>query len=239
MNFKNLIIAGSLSIALTACASVSESIPTVKVERKKPNRIQTVDASYSSSAAKVQKAEAPVVCENENMRKRAADNNSKNDTARLLIMEDGSRSNTVLADVTVNCKDYFENRGLWAGASSGNIQATSSQRIVSSAGNRRTINLPRTPQVTRPAAQHAIAAAPLPVQAEPEPEIVNRAEMIQASTKRTSQSRFHSVMPGDTMYSIGRRYCTDVKTLKRINEIYDASRISPQQLIKLPGDSCF
>ena len=92
-----------LTFGLTACSSVSEKIPTVKIERKKPKIVKEV--SYSAPA--VQKAEAAMVCDNDNMRARAADKDKNNDTARVLILEEGNRSSQVLADVEVNCRDYF------------------------------------------------------------------------------------------------------------------------------------
>ncbi len=48
-----------------------------------------------------------MVCENANMRAKAADKNMNNDTARVLILEEGKRSSNVLADVEINCRDYF------------------------------------------------------------------------------------------------------------------------------------
>jgi len=51
-----------------------------------------------------------MVCENDNMRGRAADRNMKNDMARVLILEEGGRSSNVIADVEVNCRDYFQSQ---------------------------------------------------------------------------------------------------------------------------------
>ena len=92
-----------LTFGLTACSSVSEKIPTVKIERKKPKIVKQV----SYTAPVVQKAEAAMVCDNDNMRARAADKDKNNDTARVLILEEGNRSSQILADVEVNCRDYF------------------------------------------------------------------------------------------------------------------------------------
>ena len=93
-------------LAMTACSTVTDKIPTVKIERKKPKVIQTTQANYT--APKVHKAEAALVCENENMRARSADKNLKNDTARVLVLEEGGRSSNIIADVEVNCRDYFQ-----------------------------------------------------------------------------------------------------------------------------------
>ena len=51
-------------LGLSACTSVTDNIPTVKIERKKPKVIQTTQANYT--APKVHKAEAALVCENDN-----------------------------------------------------------------------------------------------------------------------------------------------------------------------------
>jgi len=97
----------SFSGGLSACSTVTDSIPTVKIERK-PQRIKTVQ-TVRYEAPKVQRAEAAMVCDNDNMRARAADRDSKNDTARLLVLEDGKRSSNIIADVEINCRDYFQN----------------------------------------------------------------------------------------------------------------------------------
>ena len=68
-------------LGLSACASVTDNIPTVKIERKKPKVIKTTQANYTTP--KVHKAEAALVCENDNMRARSTDRNLKNDTARV------------------------------------------------------------------------------------------------------------------------------------------------------------
>ena len=89
------------SAALSACASVMD----------RTSAVQTTQADYrqSYSQPKVQRAEAPIVCENENMRNRAADQNRNNDTARVLILEESDRSSNIIADVQINCQDYFQN----------------------------------------------------------------------------------------------------------------------------------
>ncbi len=96
----------SLSGGLSACSTVTDNIPTVKIERK-PKRVKTVQA-VSYAPPKVQRAEAAMVCDNDNMRNRAADRNSNNDTARVLILEENQRSSNIIADVEVNCRDYFQ-----------------------------------------------------------------------------------------------------------------------------------
>jgi len=106
----------TISGGLTACSTVTDNIPTVKIERKKKtNPVTVVETQHqihqaSYSAPKVQKAEAAMVCENDNMRRRAADRDLKNDMARVLILEEGGRSSNIIADVEVNCRDYFQSQ---------------------------------------------------------------------------------------------------------------------------------
>ncbi len=96
----------SLSGGLSACSTVTDSLPTVKIERK-PKRVKTVQTVRYEKPI-VQRAEAAMVCDNDNMRNRAADKNSSNDTARVLILEENKRSSNIIADVEVNCRDYFQ-----------------------------------------------------------------------------------------------------------------------------------
>ena len=95
----------SFAGGISACSTVTDNIPTVKIERK-AKRVKTVETRHtveqaSFTAPKVQRAEAAMVCENDNMRGRAADRNMKNDRARVLILEEGGRSSNVIADVEV------------------------------------------------------------------------------------------------------------------------------------------
>ncbi|WP_371395566.1 LysM peptidoglycan-binding domain-containing protein [Fretibacter rubidus] len=206
----------AVTLMITGCASVSESIPTVKVVRKKPQTVATVMSQYQQAFPTVQRAEAPMVCDNDNMRARAADNNAKNDTARVLILEDNDRSNTVLADVTVNCKDYFENRGQWAGYAQSQPQAPvfgapMTPQTVSTTPTQAQIDTIQAPQVVRP-------------------------QTIKASTVTNiaTNQRMYRIRTGDNLYRIARNNCTDAETLAQMNNIYDASRISPGQMIRLP-----
>jgi len=87
----------TLAGGLSACSTVTDNIPTVKIERK-AKRVKTVETRHQVQAAsytapKVQKAEAAMVCENDNMRGRAADRDMKNDMARVLILERAVISN--------------------------------------------------------------------------------------------------------------------------------------------------
>lgn len=202
------IIIGAL--AITSCASVTETIPTVKVVRKKPKTVATVMAQYQQATPTVQRAEAPMVCDNANMRERASDNNSHNDSARVLILEDNANSNTVLADVVVNCKDYFANRTQYSRNAAIVQASTPAYRIAP------------TPASSVPARAYHQAA--------PAQQIIAASSV----TKTTNNQRMYRIRSGDTLYRIARNNCTDADTLADMNNIYDASRIAPGQMIRLP-----
>jgi len=209
----------TLTGGLTACSTVTDNIPTVKIERKKKKRVKTVEtrpqvqqASYSAS--NVQKAEAAMVCENDNMRGRAADRNMKNDMARVLILEEGGRSSNIIADVEVNCRDYFQSQ---RASSTRTLQNIPTYTITQSAP------MPAyTPQTHRP-----VIAAP----AQP--------QTIKASTRiEAADGYYYSIKRGDTLYRIARDNCSSVKDISRLNGISDPTKIEIQQIIRLPAKKC-
>mgnify|MGYP000250574750 CR=1 FL=1 len=63
-----------------------------------------------------------------------------------------------------------------------------------------------------------------------------QARTIQASTVTNiaTNQRMYRIRSGDNLYRIARNNCTDADTLAEMNNIYDASRISPGQMIMLP-----
>jgi len=209
----------TLTGGLTACSTVTDNIPTVKIERKKKKRVKTVEtrpqvqqASYSAS--NVQKAEAAMVCENDNMRGRAADRNMKNDMARVLILEEGGRSSNIIADVEVNCRDYFQS------------QRASSVRTAQSVPTYTITQSAPTPAYT-PHAHRPVIAAP----AQP--------QTIKASTRiEAADGYYYSIKRGDTLYRIARDNCSSVKDISRLNGISDPTKIEIQQIIRLPAKKC-
>ena len=62
------------------------------------------------------------------------------------------------------------------------------------------------------------------------------APVIEVRTQPTSLT--HRVRSGDTLYDIARSYCTGWKTVADANGLRDASRISPGQLLRIPGGGC-
>jgi|GEM_PF-2176882 len=212
---------------LSACSTVTDNIPTVKIERKKKTNPVTVvetqhqihQASYSTN--KVQKAEAAMVCENDNMRSRAADRDMKNDMARVLILEEGGRSSNIIADVEVNCRDYFQS------------QQSQSFRTVQTVPIYTVTQSAPMPAYT-PQSQQTVIAAPAPAiaqQAKP--------QTIKASTRiEAADGYYYSIKRGDTMYSIARDNCTSVKDISRLNGIADPTKIEIDQIIRLPAKKC-
>ena len=220
-------LALTLAGGLTACSTVTDNIPTVKVERKKKTkRIKTVEAQHqvqhaSYSSHKVQKAEAAMVCENDNMRSRASDRNMKNDMARVLILEEGGRSSNIIADVEVNCRDYFQ------------AQRSNSVRTVQTTPSYTAVQSAPMPAYT-PQAQRTVIAAPAPA-------IAPRAkpQTIKASTRiEAADGYYYSIKRGDTMYGIARENCSSVKDIARLNGISDPTKIEIHQIIRLPAQKC-
>jgi len=216
----------SITGGLSACSTVTDNIPSVKIERKKNKRVNTVETRHqiqqaSYSAPKVQKAEAAMVCENENMRGRAADRNMKNDMARVLILEEGGRSSNIIADVEVNCRDYFEN------------QRASSLRTVETVPTYTITQSAPMPAYT-PRSSRAIIAAPAPTIApRTKPQTLKASARIEAA-----KGYYYSIKRGDTLYGIARDNCSSVKDISRLNGISDPTRIEIHQIIRLPAKKC-
>ena len=218
-----LTIAGGVS----ACSTVTDNIPTVKIERKKKTKPVTVvetqhqihHASYN--APKVQKAEAAMVCENDNMRSRAVDRDMKNDMARVLILEEGGRSSNIIADIEVNCRDYFQSQQL---QNFRTVQTVPTYTVTQSAP---------MPAYTQQSRQTVIAA--------PAPAIAQQAKpkTIKASTRvEAADGYYYSIKKGDTLYGIARENCSSVKDISQLNGIADPTKIKIHQIIRLPAKKC-
>ena len=212
-------------IGLSACASVTDNIPTVKIERKKPKVIQTTQANYT--APKVHKAEAALVCENDNMRARSADRNLKNDTARVLVLEEGGRSSNIIADVEVNCRDYF--------------QSTRPHTIQTRSASTLPQNSPNTVYVS-PQSQTAnyTQSVPQPViKAAAPPQKIQQPQVIKASSNiQAADGYYYSIKKGDTLYRIAKDNCSSVMDISALNGIYDPTKIEVHQIIRLPAKKC-
>jgi len=70
---------------LIGCSSVSDSIPTVKIEKRK-QKASVMAASYMMKA--------------------------NNDAVRVMVVEDGDTGSRVLSEVEVDCRDYFLRKSL-------------------------------------------------------------------------------------------------------------------------------
>jgi len=223
-------LALTLAGGLSACSTVTDNIPTVKIERKKNKRVKTVETHHqiqqaSYSAPKVQKAEAAMVCENDNMRSRAADRNMKNDMARVLILEEGGRSSNIIADVEVNCRDYFQSQRATSvrPATVRTVQSDPAYTVTQSAP------MPAyTPQNYR-----TVITAPAPTASRTQPRTVNASTRVEAA-----DGYYYSIKRGDTMYSIARDNCSSVNDIARLNNIADPTKIETRQIIRLPAKKC-
>lgn len=230
---------------LSACSTVTDNIPTVKIERKKKTkRVETVEtrqtvqqASYS--APKVQKAEAAMVCDNDNMRRRAADGNMKNDMARVLILEEGGRSSNIIADVEVNCRDYFQSqqsrtiRAVSTTPAYTVTQSVPAYTVTQASPAYRVTQSAPMPAYT-PQSRQTVITAPAPVAAQrPKP------RMIKAATRvEPADGYYYSIKRGDTLYGIARDNCSSVQDISRLNGIADPTKIETHQIIRLPAKKC-
>jgi len=129
-------------------------------------------------------------------------------------MEDNGNSNTVLADVKVNCKDYFDNMDQWSNMRTVSVTSTNTQAIESPSVIQ---NIPSQNNIVHEATKSYVT---------------------QAVSQTKAATKSYRIRSGDNLYQIARRHCTSFETLADINEIYDPSRISPGQVIKLPKSSC-
>jgi LysM repeat protein len=157
----------------------------------------------------VQRAEAAMVCDNDNMRARAADRNLKNDTARVLILEEGGRSSNIIADVEVNCRDYFQNADYNAQATPVPVYRTVRPSSGTTAARPIIIDLKRPPKLVK-------AVAPV----------------------RAAKGYYYSIKKSDTLYRIARDNCSSVQDIARLNGISDPAAIEIDQIIRLPAKKC-
>lgn len=206
---------------LLACASVSENGQTVKIVKPATSKAVT-SASYTSP--QVMQAEAPLVCDNPSMRARVADKNRKNDSARLLIVEEGSRSNTIIADRLIDCRAYFATQA----------RSTASTHTVPARQVTQTRDLPdfvtQTPNYNDQVVVYG--DAPLPVQK------VRNTRTLPKNDIVPLERDYYEVQKGDNLYRIAREACTTVPILSRINRIADPTLIDVGQILKLPQHSC-
>jgi LysM repeat protein len=93
---------------LIGCSSVSEGIPTVKIEKRK-SKPTVQSASYVANSAPNQ---AAMICETDDMRNKVIDGNDDNDAVRLMVVEDGNTGSRVLSEVEIDCRDYFLRKSL-------------------------------------------------------------------------------------------------------------------------------
>lgn len=93
---------------IIGCSSVSEGIPTVKIEKRKP-QATVQSASYIANSSPNQ---AAMICETDDMRQKVVDENDDNDAVRLMVVEDSDTGSRVLSEVEIDCRDYFLRKSL-------------------------------------------------------------------------------------------------------------------------------
>jgi LysM repeat protein len=72
--------------------------------------------------------------------------------------------------------------------------------------------------------------APKPKTTQPAAVISNTAKM----STRSSKNRLYRVKPGDTLYTLSKRYAVTVNEITRANQISDKDQISIGQMLKIP-----
>jgi len=214
----------AIGSTLPACSSVSDNIPVVKIERKTPKNVKTQSASYVSPSAigsgpNVQKAEAAIVCENENMRARARDKNSKNDSARVLILEDNDNSSSqVIGEVVVNCRQYFEDKSVGLVPASYGDNYAAPQPAYSPEPDIRY----ETPNYVPPQVQRA----------------ATQRRTVPSQNLDQNSGLFYAVNRGDTLYRIAVNHCTSVDAIARLNNIDDPTSIDVADVLRMPVGNC-
>lgn len=227
--FLSSFIILAIGAALPACSSVTDGLPVVKIERKTPKSVVTQNASFTSpspigSGAKVQQAEAALVCENDNMRARAADRNNKNDSARVLILEDNDNSSSqVIGEVVVNCRDYFTDKSAGLIAPNAPLQ----NNIAAARYN--------APNQDSYQGNYQSAPTSAPYVA---PKVKPNTQRHFANPAEPSSGLFYSVRTGDTLYRIARNNCTSVNAIAQLNGISDPTQIDVNDILRIPARNC-
>ncbi len=218
--FLTTIAIAAICTGFPACSSVSDSLPVVKIERKKPKTIKVQDANYTASASHsvsqgAQDDQAAIACQNEKMRVRAADDNADNDTARMLILDDNDdNSSNVIGEVLVNCRDYFARNATSLVPANFNAATPSSSHNLTKANTQ----------------THAIPSR--------KPSIISPVVTQQHVRPTQSSGLFYSVRRGDTLYAIARKHCTSVKAIKRLNNIGDPKTLDVNDVLQMPVGDC-
>ncbi len=75
------------------------------------------------------------------------------------------------------------------------------------------------------------------IKTQPETGVVRKVMPIKTGVKiRTNNA--YAVLPKDSLYSIGRRYCVSAGELAAFNKIETATAIQPGQILRLPQKAC-
>ena len=200
---------------LGACSSVSENIPRVKIVKPAKQSKSIKQAAYHQPS----RAEAAMVCDNANMQERAQDRNAKNDSARILILEEGSRSSTVIADIEIDCAQYYQSQR---------------QVVPRLKPARRSITAQSYEQEHYGYEAETVKASYTDI---PSPAPVRQRRI---SRQQRPQNLYapYTVKAGDNLYRIARERCITVNEISAANNIDYPYLIHPRQQLKLPASKC-
>ncbi len=258
-NLGLLLLSGAALTTISGCASVNNDVPTVQIVREAPKPTPTIQASHISKSYDKQ---APLLCDNAEMRARVADDNPRNDKARLLITEDDGVSRKVIEDRKIDCKEYFAAKGLRfashttpASYTSLPTQRTLPAFVTTEPPAQTVTRLERpnylssqTTQISSNTATSPQRHASFPQQEAPTTPIIAQPSAIAASSVSVISSQglgtsssfgdFYEVRPGDNLYRIAKNSCTTVPILSHLNRITDPTKLDVGQILKLPSHSC-
>jgi len=262
-NLGLLLLSGAALTTISGCASVNNDVPTVQIVREAPKPTPTIQASHISKSYDKQ---APLLCDNAEMRARVADDNPRNDKARLLITEDDGVSRKVIEDRKIDCKEYFAAKGLRFASHTTPASYTSlpTQRtlpaFVTTEPPAQTVTrlerpnylssqTTQIPSNTSTLSQGSLSqgslsypqeSATTPIIAQPSAIAASSVSVISSQELGTSSSfgDFYEVRPGDNLYRIAKNSCTTVPILSHLNRITDPTKLDVGQILKLPSHSC-
>lgn len=154
--------------------------------------------------------EAQKACNTRKMRKRALDSNPNNDRLPVTVISSVGEGTRMMTDLDVDCREVFAMQLL-----SENNNAAREDSI-----------LPNPPRlIAQPVERPILSTVPN----------YNR----ESSAQPAAIVGIHQVMPGETLYGIARKTCTDTQVIVRLNELTDPSHIQIGDRLIVPQSDCF
>jgi len=214
-------------IGLSGCATPARNVPTVKIVREAPQSASLHTAAHRTSPHF--DSQAPLLCDNTEMRARVADKNSRNDKARLLITEDDGISRKVIEDRMIDCKAYFASKGLRFATHTTGPTQRSLPAFVTSEPQSQAITRTRPTSTTSNSSQHISSG---------DDRYSEHYSHATHSQNIAGSGGFYEIKRGDNLYQIAKKTCTTVPILTHLNRISNPRTLDIGQILKLPEHSC-